>query len=178
MKSAVYTVLGWLAIEPMNGYEIKKNIEKYTSGFWSESPGQLYPALKICQEKGLIDIDETETQKKGVYKITDEGREVLSDWLALSPEKFTQRNELLLKVFFAGSTKDKEVIIEHLEDQLSIYRKKLKHYRALGGEAEEYAASDPDRALYFLLISDYSTRIMETCLEWCRDSLEKIRKSG
>ena len=47
-----YAILGMLSIEPMSGYDIKKEVEKSISNFWTESYGQIYPVLRnlIAQE--------------------------------------------------------------------------------------------------------------------------------
>ena len=36
-----YAILGMLSIEPMSGYDIKKEVEKSISNFWTESYGQI-----------------------------------------------------------------------------------------------------------------------------------------
>jgi DNA-binding PadR family transcriptional regulator len=41
-----YAILGMLSIAPMSGYDIKKQVETSISNFWSESYGQIYPALR------------------------------------------------------------------------------------------------------------------------------------
>ena len=101
-----YTVLGMLSIEPMSGYEIKQAIQRSTGFFWSESEGQIYPALAECVEKGWATYQEeatkTTSRTKKTYKITNVGKKELTSWLSKKVQPNMLRNELLLKLFFGN----------------------------------------------------------------------------
>ena len=60
-KKSKYAILGMLSIEPMSGYDIKKEIEESISNFWTESYGQIYPVLKSLVAEKLV----TKTVQKG-----------------------------------------------------------------------------------------------------------------
>ncbi len=45
-NTSKYAVLGMLSIGPMSGYDIKKLIGETVGHVWSESYGQVYPALR------------------------------------------------------------------------------------------------------------------------------------
>jgi DNA-binding PadR family transcriptional regulator len=64
-------ILSLLAEKPRHGYEIIKALEEHSSGFYSPSPGMIYPALTYLEEVGHA-TSETEGNKK-LYKITEEG---------------------------------------------------------------------------------------------------------
>jgi DNA-binding PadR family transcriptional regulator len=65
-------VLALLADKPYHGYEIMKALEERSGGFYSPSPGMVYPALTYLEEIGYASV-EAEGAKK-LYRITDEGR--------------------------------------------------------------------------------------------------------
>ena len=65
-------VLALLADKPCHGYEIMKALEERSGGFYSPSPGMVYPALTYLEEIGYASV-EAEGAKK-LYRITDEGR--------------------------------------------------------------------------------------------------------
>ena len=46
MRQTDYVILGLLAERPLSGYQIKKIIDIRFQFFWSESFGQIFPALK------------------------------------------------------------------------------------------------------------------------------------
>ncbi|WP_225768639.1 PadR family transcriptional regulator [Inquilinus sp. Marseille-Q2685] len=61
--------------QPRHGYEIIKLIEEKTGGWYSPSPGTVYPTLTYLEEAGYVTV-EAEGSKK-LYRITDEGRAYL-----------------------------------------------------------------------------------------------------
>jgi DNA-binding PadR family transcriptional regulator len=63
--------LALIAEQPRHGYEIIKVIEEKTSGWYSPSPGLVYPTLTYLEEAGYL-ISESEGSKK-LYRITPEG---------------------------------------------------------------------------------------------------------
>jgi DNA-binding PadR family transcriptional regulator len=65
-------VLALLADKPYHGYEIMKALEERSGGFYSPSPGMVYPALTYLEEIGYASV-EAEGAKK-LYRITEEGR--------------------------------------------------------------------------------------------------------
>jgi len=65
-------ILALLEQRPCHGYELIKMIEERSDGFYSPSPGVIYPALTFLEE-----IGQARTEQEGVrklYHITPEGR--------------------------------------------------------------------------------------------------------
>jgi DNA-binding PadR family transcriptional regulator len=69
--------LALIAEQPRHGYEIIKLLEEKTSGWYSPSPGIVYPTLTFLEEAGYV-TGQTEGAKK-LYTITDEGRAHLDE---------------------------------------------------------------------------------------------------
>jgi len=63
--------------QPRHGYDLIKAVEEKSAGFYSPSPGIVYPALTFLEEAGYV-TSATEGNKK-LYTITDEGRAHLAD---------------------------------------------------------------------------------------------------
>lgn len=63
--------------QPRHGYDLIKAIEEKSAGFYSPSPGIVYPALTFLEEAGYA-TSSPEGNKK-LYTITDEGRAHLND---------------------------------------------------------------------------------------------------
>lgn len=119
-----FVILGMLSIEPMSGYKIRKEIEFSIGHFWSESDGQLYPALKRLAEDNLIEVideDARNTRGKKTYKITSSGQDALVDWLSIPASKNIVRNEFLLKLFFSANINHEQIM-----DALDIELAKIK----------------------------------------------------
>lgn len=102
-----FAILGFLTLGPMSGYDIKKLIEDSVANFWSESFGQLYPALRWLTQEGLIEKNEAPSEggrPRHVYSINDREREALTSWQREPTEPPPLRIELLLKLFFGART--------------------------------------------------------------------------
>jgi DNA-binding PadR family transcriptional regulator len=65
-------LLALLAERPSHGYELIKALEERSGGFYSPSPGMVYPALTWLEEVGYASV-EAEGAKK-LYRITEAGR--------------------------------------------------------------------------------------------------------
>lgn len=76
-------VLMFLNRKPLTGYDIMKEVEEKTLGFWTLTAGGVYPVLKELEEKGYIQGEwkAQGEQRKKVYQITDEGKKMLETGL-------------------------------------------------------------------------------------------------
>src|SRR5262245_15537053 len=69
--------LALIAEQPRHGYEIIKVLEDKTAGWYSPSPGIVYPTLTYLEDAGYVTA-QAEGAKK-LYTITDEGRAYLEE---------------------------------------------------------------------------------------------------
>jgi len=70
-------VLALLERQPRHGYDIIKAIEDLTGGFYSPSPGVIYPTLTYLEEMGHA--ASTAEGNKKVYSITEAGKRFLDE---------------------------------------------------------------------------------------------------
>jgi DNA-binding PadR family transcriptional regulator len=72
-----YVILDLLAEKPRHGYDIIRDLEGRLGGFYSPSPGAVYPTLQMLEDLGHV----TSYQQDGkrVYQITEEGRAFLTE---------------------------------------------------------------------------------------------------
>ncbi|MBN1632366.1 MAG: PadR family transcriptional regulator [Thermoleophilia bacterium] len=66
-----FAILGMLKDKPRHGYDIIKEMEERSGGFYSPSPGVIYPTLQALEDQDLV-ISAAEEGKK-VYSITEKG---------------------------------------------------------------------------------------------------------
>ncbi len=69
--------LSLIAEQPRHGYEIIKVIEEKTAGWYSPSPGVVYPTLTFLEEAGYVTAEPDGAKK--LYSITVEGRAYLDE---------------------------------------------------------------------------------------------------
>ena len=72
-----YVILGLIRDKPRYGYEIIRALEERSHGFYTPSPGTVYPTLQMLEEMGHVSAESQEGKK--VYTITDEGRHFLEE---------------------------------------------------------------------------------------------------
>ena len=65
-------ILALLAENPAHGYEIIKALGERSGGFYSPSPGMVYPALTYLEEIGYASVEADGARK--LYQITEAGR--------------------------------------------------------------------------------------------------------
>lgn len=65
-------LLALLAEQPAHGYELIRKLEERSAGFYTPSPGMIYPALTYLEEIGHAEAS-TEGNRK-LYTITDAGK--------------------------------------------------------------------------------------------------------
>jgi DNA-binding PadR family transcriptional regulator len=72
-----YVILDLLQDKPRHGYDIIRELEGLSYGFYKPSPGVIYPTLQMLEEMGYASSVEQEGKK--VYSITEEGRKFLEN---------------------------------------------------------------------------------------------------
>lgn len=75
-----YGLLGLLEERPKHGYEMIKELEDMTGGFYSPSAGAIYPTLQLLEDRGWVSVETVEDRKR--YTITAAGREALREYRA------------------------------------------------------------------------------------------------
>jgi DNA-binding PadR family transcriptional regulator len=94
-----YLLLDALKDKPMHGYEIMMVTNEKYGGFYTPSPGLVYPTLQLLEDEGHV-TSRTENGKK-VYTITDEGMKLLAEKKPVLEEIFQRRQK-----FFKGPRGD------------------------------------------------------------------------
>jgi DNA-binding PadR family transcriptional regulator len=85
-------ILHLLQESPRHGYELIKELESRTSGWYSPSPGVIYPALTYLEEIGFASV-EAEGNKK-LYRMTETGTAFLKDNQAAAEAMLTELAEV------------------------------------------------------------------------------------
>jgi DNA-binding PadR family transcriptional regulator len=72
-----YVILDLLKDEPSHGYEVIRKLEERSRGFYSPSPGSVYPTLQLLEDMEYVSA--TQRDGKKIYAITDQGRKFLDE---------------------------------------------------------------------------------------------------
>lgn len=79
--STTVLILALLEDEPMYGYQISRELERRSHGYFTMKEGLLYPALHQMEESGLIagEWKTIDNRQRKYYRITSKGRKQLTE---------------------------------------------------------------------------------------------------
>lgn len=160
----------------MSGYEIKEMINDNISHFWSESLGQIYPALKWLLNKGFISLHEdfVGKRKRHIYSMTNKGLIFLQNWLKeKSEEKSTHRDEELLKLFFSNNS-SKDNILKLLKKREEKCLLKLSNYHSIEKAMKHHRKSS--QFPFWLATLKNGIIHLHAEIKWCRATIKYLRK--
>lgn len=72
-----FMVLRSLESEPKHGYQVIKDLEEQFKGFYTPSPGSVYPILQMLEDRDFVSV--TKEGNKKIYTITEEGKTFLEE---------------------------------------------------------------------------------------------------
>jgi DNA-binding PadR family transcriptional regulator len=161
-------VLILLNKKPHHGYEIMKEIKDRTKGFWSPTPGGVYPILGSLEKaryiKGEWSIKNGRRIK--IYKITDSGRLILKHALEKQSEVTNNINALF-----------KEFSIDVLKVEPESFPMPTMHFPFapfLEDNHKEPSAQELEKAKTHIL---QSIKIHQEKLDAVNKALSKARKT-
>lgn len=165
-----YVILGALTLRPMSGYDIAHFVRDTVSHFWSESFGQIYPALRHLEETGRVSARRkagARGRERTVYTLLRPGREALREWLARPAAPPVPRYEHSLKLFF-GRHAQPEAMTRLIAQVREDHARRLNHYRAMERDLRARLDTDPD-ARFQLAVLRGGVRYAGMVLEWTRE---------
>jgi PadR family transcriptional regulator, regulatory protein AphA len=182
-----YVILGLLRFGPLSGYGIRAELGRATSSFWSESYGQIYPALRSLRQAGAVKLlartDASRVRRAGrsrtsgrraksVYAITARGRTAFQEWLDLPPRVEPPRNELLMKLFLA----DREFLEKPeawLRDLLEREQDRLERLERLQRDVPRTPHQHPNVRFWSFALAHGEVQTRAT-VAWCRTVLASL----
>ena len=144
-------LLALLAEQPSHGYELIKALDTRSNGFYSPSPGMVYPALTYLEEVGFVASQAEGNRKR--YALTDAGRAHLDTQRERVDTLFARLTHLARKMefmrrAFAGESAGNEAqeesqagwLPEFVEARLALKRALLHKSAADADEQRRIAA--------------------------------------
>lgn len=171
------SVLGWLSYGPMSGYDIRQRIEGSTANFWSESFGQIYPALKRLTDEGLATMRELQPEGQRLrkeYRLTAAGKAKLREWLGEPCGQQVRREELLLKLFF-GDRAPKGAMREAVTRRLELAHEELASYAEIEREIQAMRGTHGS-APYWMMTLEFGKAQAAATKSWCEQTLRELER--
>ncbi|MUK89225.1 PadR family transcriptional regulator [Ornithinibacillus sp. L9] len=171
-----YAILGLITTGCNTGYAIKQKIDNSLNHFWKISYGQVYPMLNQLVKEGLANVTETpQTGKpnKKEYSLTQDGNYALVNWLQKPIKEIpTEKNELLLKVFFSRHQSN-AVTVKHIDHYFIQLQKRLETYESIEKIILEHSLDHAD-SQFWLFTLDYGKKTTRAAMDWCQDTKKKL----
>lgn len=164
-------VLGALSVEPMTGYVVRQSITDTLGHFWSESFGQIYPALAELEKEGAIRRSSPGRTSGSMFEITPAGTESLRRRLAEPFESAPPRNALLLRMFFGrhlGASACRTLLVEALADA----EQRRADFDAIRAEIESESATQDSP--YWTIALNAGERSTDALIDWARESISAL----
>lgn len=165
-------VLGALSIASMTGYAVREQIRETLGHFWSESFGQIYPALGELERLAMIERLDAGDSRSSVFAITDQGTARLRELLAGEPQKPKPRNGLMLRLFF-GRQLGPEACRELVLNARAQAESQLAQLQDARNELAKDTGLDDD-APYILLTISAGEHGAKASIAWADEALRAI----
>lgn len=167
-------VLGALSTEPMTGYALREAIRDVLGHFWSESFGQIYPALRELEGQGYVKRMGSAKAGSSSFAITAAGTSRLRELLGQPVQAVPPRNGLMLRLFF-GRTLGVDACRDLITKALTDAQRNLAMFEALAADVasdQQYAADAP----FWQLTISAGRHTAEATIAWATESLAALAK--
>lgn len=181
--SLKHAILGFLAIQPFSGYDLKKAFDASIQHFWPANQSQIYRTLHQIEADGLatLEIVPGEAQDhldRKLYHLTETGLAELHHWLRTPRPLTDTREPLLMQVYFAGLITDAEILAV-LRDHLAQTEALLAHYAMIHTGVKTGSASqfEPRLVFYTMLTLEYGLRAALAQRDWLQSAIDRITRA-
>jgi DNA-binding PadR family transcriptional regulator len=164
-------VLGALSIRPMTGYALREEIVSTLGHFWSESFGQIYPALAQLEQQHLVERRGDGTRSSS-FAVTPAGLARLRDLLAEPAQVARPRNGVLLRLFFGrqlGPSRCRELVRERRESAVRSLAELARARADVEGDP-----SLREQAPYILLTISAGEHSAHAAISWADEALATL----
>jgi DNA-binding PadR family transcriptional regulator len=165
-------VLAVLSIEPMTGYAVRDAIRVHLGAFWSESFGQIYPALARLRAEGLVTAGDGDRSGSSTHSLTPTGRARLVELMGEPPTAAPPRNGMLLRLFF-GSVLGAAACRELVTDARTRAVAMLEGLAVARRETEAEPADLPQRP-YWLMTISAGEHTARAAIAWADETLAAL----
>ena len=143
-------LMSLIEAQPSHGYELIKALETRSNGFYTPSPGMVYPALTYLEELGYVTVQLEGNRKR--YELSDTGRDYLAtnrdriDLMLAKLSHFARKMDSVRRAFAGEEPAD--ISEGGWLPELTEARHKLKNLLVLRGNA----SADEQRRIAVILM--------------------------
>jgi len=167
-----YVVLGFLAEQPLHGYELRDRLSDGLGALWRIASSQLYNVLRRLEKKAWVereDVPQDNSPPRKVYHLTEAGHAAFWGW-AVSPVRHLRdvRVEFLAKLYLVRRLAP-ERIPELVDAEITALRQLAEHI-----ERRSMIQSDDD--VFGELAIGFRRSQVEGTLAWLIEHAEEMQR--
>jgi PadR family transcriptional regulator AphA len=175
LTTTSYAVLAQLALRPWSTYELARQRIRYFRYVWPRAESAIYREVKRLADMGLIAAERQYVGKRPrtMYSMTEEGRQVLREWLATPVSPFAMDFEAMIRLFIAPLG-TKEQIVATLQQVASDAQEMLRFSGQVKREFLDGRAALQDQVHIRALAVDFFVSLLRTVDSWAERTLAEI----
>jgi PadR family transcriptional regulator, regulatory protein AphA len=161
-----HAVLGLLALQPSNGYELTQRFDRSLSNAWHASHSQIYPELARLEAAGMVEVVGEGARRSRTWAVTGAGREELRRWMVETEPHRGQRNESMVRLFLASLLEpdERRAVLErdlrYVDEQAAVLRAVAEQIDATPG------------ATAFRPVVELGLRVDDVMRTWLQEQIE------
>lgn len=167
LTTTSYLILGHLALRDWSTYELAQQLKRSTRHYWPRAESKIYEEPKKLVAHGLATAtrEHTGRRPRTVYKITEQGRAALAQWLEEPAQPPLVEFEGIVKVLFAehGTKQQLLTTLRSIREQAENTR---NEHAALAQDLVRTGGPFPDRLHLNAIVFQFMWDQTETITRW------------
>ncbi len=175
-------LLGLIHQKPVSGYDLCKVFETTPMGFYSSSPGSIYPALKRLEKEGLLlgKVERAGSMRpRRIFELTSIGLQMLKEWASapVTRDDLVWNKEcVLLRFAFMGSLVNRDCVCRFLKqiatETDALLTELRAHHRTMQEDEKSGSVLPTGR-----LALGYGIESFRSLARWARQTLKELNTS-
>lgn len=176
-----HAILGLVAAEPMSGYGLARLFERTLARAWPARHPQIYPALAMLEEEGLVRVSDTGPRGRKTYAVTEDGVHAVRQWLRETAPDRTVRNETILRLFMLWLLEAREAV-DFFDAEIAIHRERLAAFEQTLADDEtqrrRHGTARGGPALCASLALEWGIRYEREYVDWATLARNRIARGA
>ena len=174
-------LLGLLAAEPTSGYGLARLFRRTLARAWPAQHPQIYPALAVLEQQGLIRVSAVGPRRRKTYAVTAAGLDEVQRWMRETSPDRTVRNETILRVFLLWLL-DADGAVAFFGEEIE------EHGRRLAGFEHTLAEDEEQRRIHgtarggihvcAALALEWALRYEREYIAWATSARDRIEREA
>ncbi|MFP3668481.1 PadR family transcriptional regulator [Priestia sp. SIMBA_032] len=180
MNTLGYAILSTLASDSCSGYELVNHLEV----MWPAKHSQVYPLLKIMENKKLVtskSVEQVGKPDKKIYSITEKGKKELEEWLITTSSNPVVRDEFLIKMYsiwLVDQKQAKDLVQKRVEYLAQKLENELEKVVVFEMNAEQKQWNIKSKTFRRYILSKREIKLYEDEIGWCKWIMSFINKTN